>query len=105
MNELKFKTGDKVKIVKYGSLLWIHKDSEDLKYYTDYPVLQIKDNIVTMDMKSEYIGKIGIVEKGEIVQGREQYALQPINKEDNIKHAWYDAEQLELVSINPNTHE
>lgn len=86
----KYKIGDKVKIVKYGHLIWEHKNAE---ICLSFPVYKEFDNYRILDMKQHLIGQIGIIDTINIVQGMPQYALSGING----KHAWYNEKQLKLM--------
>jgi uncharacterized membrane protein YkvA (DUF1232 family) len=74
---MKYNTGDKVKIINYGHMIHVFAK----------PV----------DMIPEIIGKMGIIQDATgDVQG---YSIVGIPE----KHAWYNADQLELVNANPNS--
>lgn len=91
----KYKIGDKVKIVKYGSLIWInrtaiiemeiYKDKEDLS--KEHPTIK------TIDEHPELIEQEGIIDSFQFVQNKYQYSLK-----GPWKHAWYDENQLELIN-------
>lgn len=85
----KFKVGDKVRIVNYGSTMWIGKKE---KQPTHWPVIEEQENIIIYDTDSELIGQTGIVTKTQITQGQDRYELHGPNKV-----AWYFNNQLELV--------
>ena len=88
----KFGIGDKVRIVGYGSCMMMHKES--LKDNpSSWPVVAIKGNIAYIDTMPQLVGKVGLISK---VDGG--YAIEGIRE----KHAWYNADQLEMVAQNPN---
>ena len=89
----KFGIGDKVKIVKYGSLIWRTKESNEI---TKNIVFE-DDTFNYIDMQPDLVGKEAIVTKAEVTQGRAKYSLKGVNKV-----AWYDEQQLEMISRNPN---
>lgn len=86
----KFNTGDRVRIIKYGSLFWENKTVGQPS--TNLPVVGETETVFFKDMNPELVGQIGIVEKFTITQGNVKYALQGLSK-----HAWYDEGQLEIV--------
>jgi len=103
----KFVIGDKVKVVNYGSLMWVNKKSRDYEVFwkdTSYPVLNEKEGLITLDWKPELVGMVGIVRtvsaskdiEGNIINF--SYSLSGIKE----KAAWYDEIQLEMVNANPN---
>ena len=85
-----FNIGDKVRIVKYGSLLWenvtmpqpegkrhIYKDRNPIRWF---------------DINPELVGKEAVVQEVHNTQGRPKYVLSGLTKV-----AWYDHEQLEAT--------
>lgn len=81
----KFKIGDKVKVIKYGSLLWRFKSEENMPTARIY---REEGNVEWIDINPQIIGKEGIVASvGTYV------AVDGIPE----KFAWYDEEQLELI--------
>jgi len=72
----KFKVGDKVSVIRGtwwitgGALKWFDEDT---------------------------IGSTGVVTEAETIQGIDQYALEPIIKKGNLRHAWFNNNDLELV--------
>lgn len=84
MSENLFDIGDKVKVVKYGCLMWDGTSG----------VGKVK----IFDTHPELIGKVGIVSKVQLCQDKYSYALLKIEG----KYAWYDEQQLEMVNRNPN---
>ncbi len=87
--------GDKVKIVNYGSLLWENKKVDDPKL--DLPVYKETENVIWKDMSAYLVGQEGIVAQVTNTQGRPKYCIDGLDK-----YAWYDEEQMELISKNPN---
>jgi len=127
----KFKAGDKVRIVKYGSLYWVNKSmyaeekagADALQREIDFRLLfggekrfepivdpdakpkniySESETIWWCDLMPEIIGKTGIVTgsydtihcKGKDETKRGKYSIEGIPG----KEAWYDEEQLELVT-------
>ena len=95
-----FKIGDKVRIIKYGSLWKIHKSEYEFmcKYFNetpDYSDIYIEDeSIIWKDTNKNLIGKEGVIRKvSESQPGFLQYALDGIPE----KTAWYNHTQLELI--------
>lgn len=94
----KFAIGDKVRIVEYGHLIWENKNFDQPKL--SFPVYVEDDAMRWLDMSPHLVGQEGIIQKVTITQGQPQYAIDGIPQ----KHAWYDEQQLEMISENPNTH-
>lgn len=84
--QAKYKIGDKVEIINFGSLLFENKHSTDPKL--NFKVYAEDENFRYLDMNPELIGKIGIITK---VSGGE-YAINGIPG----KSAWYNELQLKL---------
>ncbi len=80
---MKYKIGDKVKVINYGSLLWQRNSV---------------GNISILDIRPGVIGKEGVICKADLTQGKPTYAIDGIPE----KHSWYDEEQLEMVTSNTN---
>ena len=86
----KFKTGDKVKIVKYGGVIFMNKQDPYIQANAPYEnIIEETAGSMTVDPCPEMVGKVGIVEK---VNG-DRYSLTCIEG----KLAWYNEEQFELV--------
>lgn len=83
MKKNRFDIGDKVKVVEYGSLVWINHGEGAISY---------------KDISPDLVGQIGIVSIVKECQGRWDYALERIKG----KSAWYNEDQLEMVNRNPN---
>lgn len=90
----KFNVGDKVRIVKYGSWMWVNKKEVQP---TDWPLIGEKENVYIYDWNSELVGQEGIVTQVTKPQNLYQYSLHGPNTV-----AWYDEEQLELVEKGPS---
>jgi uncharacterized protein YodC (DUF2158 family) len=88
MNNSKFKVGDEVHIIKYGSLFWSYE-----KESNSFPVISEnkEKGYKVYDSDPELVGQTGIVCKVTKTQGKFEYALEGPNK-----CAWYDEEQLEF---------
>lgn len=85
----KFKVGDKVRVIKYGHLIWQNKPEE---VRLGFKVYEETDSLVWYDMRPEKIGKEGVVVNVSITQGIPKYSTDPLG-------AWLDEEQLEKVNI------
>ena len=93
---MKFKEGDKVTIVNYGHLLWIHK-AEQKRYFdaglsdSDKPknIYKETEDIYWFDICPEQVGRRDIVVRCSDTQGAPRYALA-------LNGAWYNEKQLEL---------
>jgi hypothetical protein len=90
----KFKIGDKIQIINYGSLLRVNKQTEpeNTLYKKLYPIVEEDEKFFWCDLDSRLIGKTAIVKEVSTTQGIIQYALKGLNKT-----AWYNEEQLELI--------
>lgn len=96
----KLNIGDRVEIVRYGSLLWESKAHRKLLLDIGMTLKVKPDNIIeeysdsySYDIHPHLIGQVGIVDKVEETQGRYMYALNGITK-----RAWYDETQLKKVN-------
>lgn len=88
----KFNEGDKVKIVKYGSLLMFNKNDKANDFLKQKTVYNENENWITIDMNPELVGQEGIVESFTLVQGKYEYTLK-----GPWKCAWYSENQLESI--------
>lgn len=77
MEESLFKKGDRVEIIKYGHLMWEHKNGKR----------------IFKDLLPELVGQIGIVSKISVNQGIVEYSLDGILG----KSSWYSQKQLKLI--------
>jgi hypothetical protein len=97
MEKSKFKVGDKVTIIKYGSLFWQNKEEIKLieknygKQSTNNIIFE-DENTIWKDMQPEIVGLSGIVVKAESTQNHFHYAIDGIPG----KYAWYNEDQLKL---------
>ena len=83
-----FEIGDKVRIIKYGHMIFVHKDDD--KYKT---ILGLTEGFKCVDAMPELIGKEGIItEIGETFY-MNTYAIEGITS----KSKWYDDGQLEKI--------
>jgi hypothetical protein len=89
----KFGIGDKVRVVGYGSKIFVHPTLQHR--FAANPRL----SEFTFDMRPELVGKEGIVSQVSMTQDIPSYAIEGIPG----KHAWYDEEQLELITKNNAT--
>jgi hypothetical protein len=83
----KFKVGDKVTIIKYGSRYWSYERID-----TAFKILydNVPEGYKVYDINPELVGQTGIVDKVIDQQGSWKYALTGPHK-----YAWYDEQQLE----------
>ena len=90
----KYKTGDKVRIVSYGHLGWIHED--ELKHYKVIPnnIICKEGVICWYDMEPRKVGKEFIVANESESGG--SYQLN--NLDGSYGFAWADEKQLELIN-------
>ncbi len=82
---LKFKTGDRVKIVKYGCRIW--RSAEDPKI------------VEVCDMCSEVVGMTATIREVTLTQNMPKYSIVSEPGGPN-KVAWYNEDQLELIEVN-----
>lgn len=89
----KYNTGDKVKIVKYGSLIWVNKNTKEQE--SSLPLVYEDENFKWLDLHPEVVGQTGVVSEVSLVQGTPQYAIDGIKG----KSAWYYEKQMELLKV------
>lgn len=89
-----FNIGDKVRIVNYGHPLWVPQEWID-KGWAKGPAIGKTDTHTIIDTSPELVGQEGVVCNAHETQGRPTYAMQGPSK-----HAWYEEDQLELVTKN-----
>lgn len=82
------KTGDRVQIVGYGSLMW---SKEPL----NFKLLSKEETNYIYDWQPELVGRVGTVVSKVETQGRNQYS---VDLDEGGKHAWYNEEQLKLLT-------
>ena len=92
----KFGIGDKVKIVNYGSLIGTGKN--DPVPLIGLPLIKKDQMCLYYDMSPELVGQVGIICERSTECGSPGYAIQGIKH----KFAWYNEDQLEMISRNPN---
>jgi hypothetical protein len=91
----KFKVGDKVKVVNYGSIYWTRKgEPVPSSFVLLKGSLEISPYL-WYDMQPELVGKQGIITA--VGSSGDEYSLSGIEG----KIAWYENQQLEL-QVNPN---
>jgi len=88
MSEPIYKVGDKVKVVKYGSLFYCPNISpyNEIKF----PIYEKDDKTIVYDKANYLVSKEGIVIKVQVTQDRPAYGLHL----DNGDNYWFDEEQL-----------
>lgn len=91
----KFKVGDKVRVINYGSLIWQWGDTSEVEHL----IYKKEEDITWLDLDKSLIGQIGIISKADITQGIDKYSIEGIQG----KIAWYDNGQLELLTEDDNT--
>ena len=89
--EMSLGIGDVVEVVGYGHASFLNKR---MFKTTNLKVIREDDSSIVVDINPEMIGRKGFIQK--IVGG--QYSLTYIHG----KQAWYNKEQLKLISRNPN---
>ena len=90
----KYKTGDKVRIVNYGHLIWIH-ENEIMNYDKSIGVFLGKNGFMHWyDIRPEKIGRIYVVANENDMGG--SYQLN--NLDGSYGFAWADEKQLELIN-------
>jgi hypothetical protein len=93
INTPKFNTGDLVKIVNYGHLLWDHKNS-GFNYHKYFPILKEDDTTYYLDTMPDLAGKLAVVEDISEVQGKFLYSLKILGKS---RMSWFNEDQLEGI--------
>ncbi len=86
-NPPKFKIGDVVEIIGYGSLAWIPKSE-----YDTFPVVQETETHFIVDVLPNEVGAKGAVQEITTSQERIRYSLFKSGKQ-----AWFNEEQLKLI--------
>jgi len=87
-----FRVGDHVKVINYGSPIWVNK-----KQHSDIPDLPIifeDENMVWLDINVKIVGKTGVISQVSENKGIKKYSLLGIEE----KTSWYDASQLKLIN-------
>jgi hypothetical protein len=91
----KFKIGDKVKIINYGSLFYISKPIQPQfePMCKAFPVFFEDNSFIFVDTCQYMVGRIGTIYNIEYVNKMPQYSLRGIEG----KISWYGEDQLELI--------
>jgi hypothetical protein len=89
----KFNVGDPVKIVNYGNIYWESKKS-GMGMHLHYPVINEDEDTYYVDTNPELVGKLAIIDKYELVQGKHRYGLMLTDSNNHM--AWFNEGQLEL---------
>lgn len=94
---MNFKSGDKVRIINYGHIMFMRKDDE----YKPDNILFENEYIYRIDMMPQIVGKEGII-KGSYFDlygnGRkDEYCIEGIPG----KTSWYNQAQLEPIKPQP----
>ena len=88
-----FKVGDWVKVVNYGSVMWIHKEMvkkmEDVGLLQRWNQISETETSIIYDSAPYRIGTIDFIEQIKETQGQIKFALS--------KSAWYNLDQLEKI--------
>ena len=87
----KFKTGDKVRVIKYGHPYWSWQKMPGMK------MLSKDKSPYWYDKSPELVGQEGVIDKVTKTQGNYKYSINGIKG----KYAWYDEDQLEKVLSTP----
>lgn len=95
-----YQPGDRVRIIKYGHVLWESKQQRKEMVKSGYSSKEKPDNILYEDEQTywfdhnpEMVGKIAIVDKVSMVQGVPHYSLRGLKPTE--KSSWYYETQLE----------
>lgn len=89
---MKFHIGNKVRIVKYGHLIWISNGPSMDYFRPAWPPYQVGEDWNVYDIAKEKIGTEDIVKGYYSNNGPIRYSLE--------HSAWYNEEQLEMVEKN-----
>ena len=89
MSEAKFKLGDRVEVVGYGSLMWENKHYHPTSS-TSFPVIGENEDFRFLDPLSGIVGKTGVVVERSVNDDRWSYSLKGIPE----KRSWYYEDQL-----------
>lgn len=93
---MKFKSGDRIRIINFGSWVLVPNTPEYQDFINRSVVLGTKnDDIIMIDPLPELVGKTGVIKECLYTQGIEKYSIEP--DETGVKTAWYTAQQLELI--------
>ena len=88
----RYVVGDKVKIVKYGSAIWVKKDTQPKM---ELPIISEDEDKIWYDLHPEILGSIGVIDKVNEIQGIVRYSIKGIG-------SWYNGSQMEMINPNPN---
>jgi hypothetical protein len=91
-NKPKFKVGDTVEIIGYGSLAWIPKS--EVTSIGVFKVIQETETYFVVDASPNEVGEKGIVREITTSQGKIEYALSKKGKQ-----AWFNQEQLKKYKL------
>ncbi len=87
------KIGDTVEVVKYGHLTW-----STVSLYEGINIYSADNGVYWYDLATYLIGKQGVVSEVSEASGVKMYSVNGIPG----KKAWYDSNQLKLISILDN---
>jgi hypothetical protein len=91
----KFKTGDRVRVVKYGHLIWSNTEITDsqpgIRFYS-VETYDTRKNYL-YDIAPDVVGQEGVIVKATQTQGIDQYSIDGIKG----KSSWYNNDQLEKL--------
>lgn len=90
--ETPFKKGDKVRVIKYGHLMYMSKRFDIPRAW---PLVFEDSGMRWYDMSPHLVGKEGVVETVQFIQGNYSYSIDGILE----KRSWYNHDQLEIVSV------
>lgn len=86
-NETKYKPGQKFKVINYGHLIWENKKAPD--QLSNLPTYREDEIFKWVDIRPEYVGMKGIIEKAVKSQGKDIYATSIAS--------WFSNEQIEII--------
>ena len=84
----RFKVGDTVQVINYGSSIWISKELP-----VSFPLLKRGNKVNWYDIQPQLVGKRGVVRNVSVIQGVPRYSINSIPG----KTAWYTEGQLKQI--------
>jgi hypothetical protein len=92
----KFKVGDRVTIINYGHIGWIHKEEFErlTRIYgpTKLKIIHEEDKMLSYDLRPELLGEEAVITKAIVTQGIDKYSL----AFDKGSISWFTNDQLKL---------
>ena len=97
----KFKKGDVVEIVGYGSIIWVNKSSQMAEFFDTLKAYDENEKTYYFDIDPEIVGKTGVVDS---VSLNENYSSPQYSLSGVSKVAWYNEEQLSPSNKQEESH-